>query len=148
MSPTGMIWRSASGAKSDLAVDMAPGAHAPMDHTRTISVFLSGSNFDPALLPTKLSGDPTQIRTKGQILPSGQKASKTSVVLTVQSLADAVAVISDVRSRPLNTLDDAVIHLDYEYNGQCNLEFSAAEISALSKENVGLSVTCWQSEPD
>ena len=133
--------------KPDLAGDVAHGTHAPMDHTRTISVLLSGSNFDPALLPAKLSGEVTQSRTKGQVLPSGQQAREGSVVLRVQSFAEAVEVVSDVRARLSEMLEEATIHLDYEYNGQCNLEFSAAELAALSKENLALTLTCWKSEP-
>jgi hypothetical protein len=118
-----------------------------MDHTRTISVLLSGSNFDPALLPAKLSGEVTQSRTKGQLLPSGQQAREGSVVLRVQSFAEAVEVVSDVRARLAEMLEEATVHLDYEYNGQCNLEFSAAELAALSKEHLAFTLTCWKSEP-
>jgi hypothetical protein len=117
-----------------------------MDHTRTISVVLSGSNFDPALLPPKLSGEVAQSRTTGQLLPGGRHAGEGSVVLKMQSFADAVSVVSDVRASLAGILEEAIIHLDYEYKGQCNLEFSATELAALSKANVGLTVTCWESE--
>ncbi|NCI45794.1 hypothetical protein [Sediminibacterium soli] len=41
-------------------------------------------------------------------------------------------------------IDDVSLWYLYEYDGQCNMEFSPAELSAISKLGLTLCISCWE----
>lgn len=42
--------------------------------------------------------------------------------------------------------DDITIWLLYEYDGQCNLEFSPSDLLRIGKENITFCISCWEKE--
>lgn len=45
----------------------------------------------------------------------------------------------------INDIDEAIsLWVLYEYEQQCNLEFSPQELKKLSANNVSLCISCWQ----
>lgn len=63
-----------------------------------------------------------------------------SVRKVFEILNNKIVLLNDIGIKK----EDVTIWLYYEYEGQCNIEFSANDLLQLSKLNINLCISCWQ----
>lgn len=80
---------------------------------------------------------------RGEKSKSGRVFEQNSIVIVVASIEQAATAVGDVRAMQPYNVDDAECVIGYYFEEQCNLEFSAVELSALATERVDLSIPCY-----
>lgn len=84
-----------------------------------------------------------------KVFNAGAKKQKTNghydfgyLRIAGKNLLDMLEGVYDFYVEQRSQIDFVEVEVTYFYQGQCNLEFSASELSALKKVDANLSITC------
>lgn len=107
-------------------------------------ISLSGLALTPELLDKASRERIVESNLRGKISKHGQVFSETTIVTNVDSILDGIEAIERARAVRPALIEDASLHIDYEYEGQCNLELATDEVAALAQAGGALTISCWE----
>jgi Immunity protein 45 len=105
---------------------------------------LSGVALTPELLAGASRERIVAINLRGGLSRHGQVFADTTIVANVDSILDGIEAIQRARAVHPGLIEDASLHIDYEYDAQCNLEVSTDEVAALAQAGSALTISCWE----
>ena len=115
-----------------------------MDQGFSYRITLEGDDLTPELLSDALRERITHTELRGDVSRYGQVSDWTTIVVEIDSIGEGIAAIQSVRSLSSDLVEVASLHIDYEYEAQCNLELSTDEVVALAQAGGALTISCWE----